>query len=126
MADACGACNSDKHWAVGLPQMVQKFYSIKSAAHIKRAMIVASVFAVLMTLGGYYTGALTHLNIPNSTSAIAAPTIPHQRIIRKFNITFIKAEIPLSQKSTLTCPVADNAVPTDADIPKQTPPKTNI
>ena len=45
----------------GLPQMVQKFYSIKSEADIRRTMIVASLFAVVISFGAYYTGALTHL-----------------------------------------------------------------
>jgi solute:Na+ symporter, SSS family len=46
-------------WA--LPQMVQKFYSIRSKADVKRAMIIASVFALFMSFGAYYSGALTHL-----------------------------------------------------------------
>jgi SSS family transporter len=45
----------------GLPQMVQKFYSIKSEDDIRRAMIVASLFSVFIAFGAYYTGALTHL-----------------------------------------------------------------
>ncbi len=45
----------------GLPQMVQKFYSIKSEADIKRATIVASSFALFIAFGAYFTGALTHL-----------------------------------------------------------------
>jgi len=46
-------------WA--LPQMVQKFYSIRSRADVNRAMTIASVFAVFMAFGAYYSGALTHL-----------------------------------------------------------------
>jgi SSS family transporter len=46
-------------WA--LPQMVQKFYSIKSELDIKRAMIVCTIFALFMSFGAYYSGALTHL-----------------------------------------------------------------
>ena len=46
-------------WA--LPQMVQKFYSIRSKADVKRAMIIASLFALFMSFGAYYSGALTHL-----------------------------------------------------------------
>jgi solute:Na+ symporter, SSS family len=46
-------------WA--LPQMVQKFYSIRSKADVNRAMIIASVFALAMAFGAYYSGALTHL-----------------------------------------------------------------
>ena len=44
-----------------LPQMVQKFYSIRSKLDVKRAMIIASIFAVFMSFGAYYSGALTHL-----------------------------------------------------------------
>jgi Na+/proline symporter len=54
----------------GLPQMVQKFYSIKSGAQVKRAMIVATLFALLVTFGGYYTGALTHVNVTPHKSAV--------------------------------------------------------
>ncbi|MEN6372035.1 MAG: sodium/solute symporter [Armatimonadota bacterium] len=45
----------------GLPQMVQKFYSIKSKAYIKSTMIVCTIFSLLMAFGAYYSGAMTHL-----------------------------------------------------------------
>ncbi len=56
-----------------LPQMVQKFYSIRSKADVKRAMIIASVFALFMSFGAYYSGALTHLFYPSA--ADLAPII---------------------------------------------------
>jgi solute:Na+ symporter, SSS family len=46
-------------WA--LPQMVQKFYSIRSRADVNRALLIAGVFALFMSFGAYYSGALTHL-----------------------------------------------------------------
>ena len=46
-------------WA--LPQMVQKFYSIRSRADVRRALVIASVFALFMAFGAYFSGALTHL-----------------------------------------------------------------
>lgn len=46
-------------WA--LPQMVQKFYSIKSESDIPKATAVATFFAVVMTFGAYFTGALSPL-----------------------------------------------------------------
>jgi solute:Na+ symporter, SSS family len=46
-------------WA--MPQMVQKFYSIKSQMDVKRAMIVATVFAFFISFGAYFTGAMTHV-----------------------------------------------------------------
>ena len=46
-------------WA--LPQMVQKFYSIRSRRDVTRAMTIAGIFALFMSFGAYYSGALTHL-----------------------------------------------------------------
>jgi Na+/proline symporter len=46
-------------WA--LPQMVQKFYSIRGRADVTRAMTIAGVFALFMAFGAYFSGALTHL-----------------------------------------------------------------
>jgi SSS family transporter len=46
-------------WA--LPQMVQKFYSIRGRADVRRALVIAGVFALFMAFGAYYSGALTHL-----------------------------------------------------------------
>lgn len=45
----------------GLPQMVQKFYAIKSEAAIKPATVVASIFALVVSFGAYFTGATTRL-----------------------------------------------------------------
>ena len=54
-------------WA--LPQMVQKFYSIRSRADVTRAMGIAGVFALFMAFGAYYSGALTHLFFNNNLPA---------------------------------------------------------
>ena len=45
----------------GMPQMVQKFYSLKSKADVNRAMYVATAFALLISAAAYFSGALTHL-----------------------------------------------------------------
>lgn len=50
-------------WA--LPQMVQKFYSIRAKADVIRAMTIASIFSLFMAFGAYYSGALTHLYYSN-------------------------------------------------------------
>ncbi|MEW6697825.1 MAG: sodium:solute symporter family protein [Bacillota bacterium] len=47
--------------AWGLPQMVQKFYAIKDEASIRPAAIVATLFALIITTGAYFTGSLTRL-----------------------------------------------------------------
>ncbi len=54
-------------WA--LPQMVQKFYSIRSKADVTRAMTIAGVFSLFMAFGAYYSGALTHLFYNNKLPA---------------------------------------------------------
>lgn len=54
-------------WA--LPQMVQKFYSIRSKVDVTRAMIIAGVFSIFMAFGAYYSGALTHLFFNNKLPA---------------------------------------------------------
>ncbi len=46
---------------VGLPQMVQKFYSIKSAESSRRAMVVSTGFALICTFGAYFSGAFTRV-----------------------------------------------------------------
>ena len=56
-------------WA--LPQMVQKFYSIRSRADVKRATVIATIFALFMSFGAYYSGALTHLFFANPTTDLA-------------------------------------------------------
>jgi solute:Na+ symporter, SSS family len=54
-----------------LPQMVQKFYSIRSTADVRRAMVIATVFALFMSFGAYYSGALTHLFFTNPATDLA-------------------------------------------------------
>jgi solute:Na+ symporter, SSS family len=45
----------------GMPQMVQKFYSIKDESLIKKAAIITFIFAVVITFAAYFTGAMTHV-----------------------------------------------------------------
>jgi SSS family solute:Na+ symporter len=44
----------------GLPQMVQKFYSIKDEKMILRGALVTTVFALIITTSAYFVGALAH------------------------------------------------------------------
>ena len=45
----------------GLPQMVQKFYSIKDTKMINRAALITAVFALVIGVSAYTTGALGHI-----------------------------------------------------------------
>lgn len=51
----------------GLPQMVQKFYSIKRMADIRPAMIISTVFALVIAGSAYFTGALSHVYFTAAT-----------------------------------------------------------
>jgi SSS family transporter len=45
----------------GLPQMVQKFYAIKSTSSIKRGAIISTVFALIVAGGSYFLGSFGRL-----------------------------------------------------------------
>lgn len=47
----------------GLPQMVHKYYAIKDENSIKIAATVATIFAVIISCGAYFTGSLSRLFI---------------------------------------------------------------
>lgn len=61
---------------MGLPQMVQKFYSIKSHDVVVRGMIIATVFSLFIACGAYYTGGLSHqfFSAPKPPAAAASAT----------------------------------------------------
>jgi SSS family solute:Na+ symporter len=47
--------------AWGMPQMVQKFYSIKDESMITKAAIVTFLFATVITVAAYFIGASAHI-----------------------------------------------------------------
>jgi SSS family solute:Na+ symporter len=51
----------------GLPQMVQKFYAIKDEKMINRAAVITAVFALVIGISAYSTGALGHVFFDNDT-----------------------------------------------------------
>lgn len=60
----------------GLPQMISKFYTIKSEKFIPTATIVSTLFAVLVTTGAYTMGSMSRLILGN-----VAPTDDTGKII---------------------------------------------
>ena len=45
----------------GMPQMVQKFYSIKRPKDILPATVISTIFCTLIAGGAYFTGGMSHL-----------------------------------------------------------------
>lgn len=52
----------------GLPQMVQKFYSIKSESSIRTGMIVSTVFALVVAGGCYFLGGFGRLFVEDASA----------------------------------------------------------
>ncbi len=48
---------------LAMPQLVQKFYGIKDERSVRIGTIVATLFALVITFGAYYSGALTRVFI---------------------------------------------------------------
>lgn len=53
----------------GLPQMVHKFYTIKSEKSIKTGTIVSTVFALVISCGSYFMGGFGRLFVEGDTPA---------------------------------------------------------
>jgi SSS family solute:Na+ symporter len=51
----------------GLPQMTQKFYAIKNEAVIPRAAVVTTIFALMIGIAAYLTGAYAHVFFDQTT-----------------------------------------------------------
>lgn len=45
----------------GLPQMIQKYYAIKSESVIVKATVITTIFAFIIGCAAYFSGAMTHL-----------------------------------------------------------------
>jgi solute:Na+ symporter, SSS family len=56
----------------GLPQMIQKFYAIKDEKSIKPATIIASLFALVISVAAYGVGSLTRLFFDNRLPDVGA------------------------------------------------------
>jgi len=60
----------------GLPQMVQKFYAIKSEESIKKGTIISTIFAIVVAGGCYFLGGFGRLADISTTTDAAGKLIP--------------------------------------------------
>ncbi len=68
---------------LGMPQMVQKFYAIKSEKVIKTALIVSTIFALLISFSAYFTGAMSHMffkALPGGNPDLLIPTMISEQL----------------------------------------------
>lgn len=62
----------------GLPQSVHKFYAVKSKRSIKQAMVVSTIFCLVIGVGAYLTGAMGQLfmsEVPGGNYDMVIPTM---------------------------------------------------
>ncbi len=75
----------------GLPQMVQKFYAVKSERIIPKAALITTVFALVIGLAAYATGALGHVFFDGETvPRLASGAVNYDLIVP----TLLTAHLP--------------------------------
>ena len=74
----------------GLPQMVQKFYSIKNEKVIRTAAIVTTIFALVVVVSAYFSGSLSHIFFSNDT----IPMIDGKPAFDRFIPELLKSNLP--------------------------------
>ncbi len=67
----------------GLPQMVQKFYSIKSEQNIQKGTIISTIFAIIVAGGCYFLGGFGRLftNVLNVDAVTGNPALGFDSIV---------------------------------------------
>ncbi|MBR6463737.1 MAG: sodium:solute symporter, partial [Verrucomicrobia bacterium] len=84
-------------WA--LPQMVQKFYSMKNERDVLRIVFIAGTLSLILSFGAYYTGALTHLFFPSAEDLAPIMTetgkLNLDILIPHFIVTYVPAWLVL-------------------------------
>jgi SSS family solute:Na+ symporter len=114
----------------GLPQMVQKFYAIKSQEAIRPATIVATFFALIITFGAYFTGAMTRLffdELPigpagNPTPDLLMPILI-DRVLPELAAAFILLLVLIASMSTLASLVLTSSSAISIDLFKTVAPR---
>ena len=94
----------------GLPQMVQKFYAIKSGPAIKQGAIISTVFAMVVAGGSYFLGGFGRL-YGDQVEMTAAGTPVYDSIMPTMLSTPTLSSLVLTSSSTLTLDLLkDNVV----------------
>ena len=110
----------------GLPQMVQKFYAIKSEGSIKKGMIISTVFALIVAGGCYFLGGFGRLAYNADGSVMYDDIIPtmlsgalHPVLIALVLVLVVSASMStlsslvMSSSSTLTLDLIKGGIKKD-------------
>lgn len=110
----------------GLPQMVQKFYAIKSEGSIKKGMIISTVFALVVAGGCYFLGGFGRLAyspegnvmydeiIPNMLSDALSPVLIALVLVLVVSASMSTlSSLVMSSSSTLTLDLIKGGIKKD-------------
>ncbi|MBQ3427888.1 MAG: sodium:solute symporter [Clostridia bacterium] len=68
----------------GLPQMVQKYYAIKSVDSIKQATVISTIFSLIIGCGAYFVGSLSRLVLHNELPAGGVDNVIPKTLLTAF------------------------------------------
>ncbi|MBQ4443303.1 MAG: sodium:solute symporter [Clostridia bacterium] len=105
----------------GLPQMVNKFYAIKSENDIRKGTIISTVFAIIVAGGCYFLGGFGHLFVPTAEFTAydaIVPTILDKTIRSDFLMGIVVILVLSASMSTLSSLVLTSSSTLTLDLIK--------
>ena len=112
----------------GLPQMIHKYYGIRDDREVRRGTVVSTLFALLISGGGYFIGSLSHLffgeTMPEGGKDYLVPLMLNQAALPNILlgvvlVLLISASVSTLSSITLTaCSTASMDLVKEAIAPK--------
>lgn len=103
----------------GLPQMVNKFYAIKSENDIKKGTIISTIFAIIVAGGCYFLGGFGRLFVPATTDFDSIiPTMLEKAVHSDFLMGIVVILVLSASMSTLSSLVLTSSSTLTLDLIK--------
>lgn len=103
----------------GLPQMVSKFYAIKSENDIRKGTIISTVFAIVVAGGCYFLGGFGRLFVPATSDFDSIiPTMLEQAVHSDFLMGIVVILVLSASMSTLSSLVLTSSSTLTLDLIK--------
>lgn len=103
----------------GLPQMVNKFYAIKSENDIRKGTIISTIFAIIVAGGCYFLGGFGRLFAPGATDFDSVvPTILEKTVHSDFLMGLVVILVLSASMSTLSSLVLTSSSTLTLDLIK--------
>ena len=103
----------------GLPQMVSKFYAIKSENDIRKGTIISTIFAIIVAGGCYFLGGFGRLFVPATTDFDSiVPSMLEQAVHSDFLMGIVVILVLSASMSTLSSLVLTSSSTLTLDLIK--------